>query len=127
MHPEYRVLRENQEPAVTDTLTPVYPMTEGIQQGRLRNLVGQALAMMKESPPAELLPTEILDELELPILTEALAYLHTPPPDTDLASIEAGVRERTAETVDPIIIAVLAAQQVVVVGWGMNRMRWKTG
>ena len=90
VHPEYRVLRENQEPAVTDTLTPVYPMTEGVQQGRLRNLVGQALAMMKESPPAELLPTEILDELELPILTEALAYLHTPPPDTDLASIEAG-------------------------------------
>ena len=90
VHPEYRVLRENQEPAVTDTLTPVYPMTEGVQQGRLRNLVGQALAMMKESPPAELLPTEILDELELPIRTEALAYLHTPPPDTDLASIEAG-------------------------------------
>ncbi len=90
VHPEYRVLRENQEPAVTDTLTPVYPMTEGVQQGRLRNLVGQALAMMKESPPAELLPTEILDELELPTLTEALAYLHTPPPDTDLASIEAG-------------------------------------
>jgi ATP-dependent DNA helicase RecG len=90
VHPEYRLLHSGQKPAVADALTPVYPMTEGVQQGRLRNLVGQALAMMKKSPPTELLPLEVLEELELPSLSEALQYLHTPPPDTDLASIEAG-------------------------------------
>jgi ATP-dependent DNA helicase RecG len=90
VHPEYRLLRKNQEPAVTDALTPVYPMTEGVQQGRLRNLVAQALAMMKKAPPAELLPADVLNELQLPTLSEALEYLHTPPPDTDLASLEAG-------------------------------------
>jgi ATP-dependent DNA helicase RecG len=45
VHPEYRILRAGQEVSVADALTPVYPMTEGIAQGRLRTLVAQALAM----------------------------------------------------------------------------------
>lgn len=90
VHPEYRVLRERQKPEVDDALTPIYPMTEGIQQGRLRNLVGQALSMMQKEAPAELLPEEILHELALPTLSEAINYLHKPPADVDLASIEAG-------------------------------------
>jgi ATP-dependent DNA helicase RecG len=90
VHPEYRILRKEQQPVVTDALTPVYPMTEGVQQGRLRNLVAQALTIMKKAPPAELLPAEVLSELDLPTLSAALQYLHSPPPDTDLASIETG-------------------------------------
>ena len=90
VHPEYRILRNDQKPVVNESLTPVYPMTEGIQQGRLRNLVGQALEMMRRESPAELLPAEILGELSLPTLAEALEYLHKPSPDVDLASIEAG-------------------------------------
>ncbi len=90
VHPEYRILREGQRPTVTDALTPVYPMTEGIQQGRMRNLVAQALSIMRREAPAELLPSTILEKLQLPKLSEALSYLHTPPPDVDLASIEAG-------------------------------------
>ena len=35
VHPEYRVLGKGQEPVVNDALTPVYPLTEGVQQGRL--------------------------------------------------------------------------------------------
>ena len=50
VHPEYRVLRPEQSIPVGDTLTPIYPTTEGVQQGRLRNLVGQALAMMRRHP-----------------------------------------------------------------------------
>ena len=56
VHPEYRILRKDQEPTTADALTPVYPATEGVQQGRLRNLVGQAMRIMQETPPAELLP-----------------------------------------------------------------------
>ena len=65
-------------------------MTEGIQQGRLRTLVGQALAMMEKNPPADLLPAEVLDEFELPSLRDALAYLHKPPPEADLEVILGG-------------------------------------
>ena len=90
VHPEYRILREQQEPEVDDALTPIYPMTEGIQQGRLRNFVAQALGLMRSEAPAELLPEEVLQDLSLPKLDAAISYLHQPPQDVDLASIEAG-------------------------------------
>jgi len=90
VHPEYRVLRPQQNVVVSDTLTPVYPMTEGVQQGRLRNLVGQALAMMHKAPPDELLPQSVRDKYGMPSLVEALSYLHEPPPEADLANIDAG-------------------------------------
>jgi ATP-dependent DNA helicase RecG len=90
VHPEYRVLKPDQPPAVSDALTPVYRLTEGVQQGRIRNLVGQSLDIMQTNPPRELLPDETLADLELPSLAQALSYLHHPPPDVDLASIESG-------------------------------------
>ncbi len=90
VHPEYRVLRPEQRVQVSDTLTPVYPATEGVQQGRLRNLVGQALELMRKAPPEELLPASVRDKYGMPSLVEALSYLHQPPPEADLANIEAG-------------------------------------
>jgi ATP-dependent DNA helicase RecG len=90
VHPEYRLLRPGEEPAGTEALTPVYPSTEGLTQGRLRNLVGQALIRMQSAPPPELLPEEIRAGQGMPPLREALEYLHRPPPDADLESIESG-------------------------------------
>jgi ATP-dependent DNA helicase RecG len=51
IHPEYRLLRAEQDPAINESLTPIYPATEGVQQGRLRNLTGQALDAMRGPPP----------------------------------------------------------------------------
>jgi len=90
IHPEYRVLRQGQDAAINDTLTPIYPATEGVQQGRLRNLTDQALRIMQGSPPAELLPKETRHDLDLPPLAQAVAYLHRPPPDADVDRILAG-------------------------------------
>ncbi len=90
IHPEYRLLRNDQDAAINDTLTPIYPTTEGIQQGRLRNLTDQALRRMRRTAPAELLPASICTELELPPLAEAIAYLHRPPPDADVSLLDAG-------------------------------------
>jgi ATP-dependent DNA helicase RecG len=84
IHPEYRVLRENQDAAINDTLTPIYPATEGVQQGRLRNLTDQALRIMQCSAPEELLPRSVRSELGLPELSEAVLYLHRPPADADV-------------------------------------------
>jgi len=84
IHPEYRVLRENQDAAINESLTPIYPATEGVQQGRLRNLTDQALRMMRDSPPEELLPQEVRDALDLPALSEAIIYLHRPPADAEI-------------------------------------------
>ena len=90
IHPEYRLLRDGQDPAINDSLTPIYPATEGVQQGRLRNLTEQALNAMRRSPPDELLPDSIREDLAMPSLAEAVFYLHRPPPDADVALMTAG-------------------------------------
>jgi ATP-dependent DNA helicase RecG len=74
IHPEYRILRDEQGAAISDSLTPVYPATEGVQQGRLRNLTDQALRAMDEDPPVELLPESITQKLGMPSLAEAIRY-----------------------------------------------------
>ena len=43
VHPEYRRAEGFDAQRVADSLTPVYPATEGVQQGRLRILTAQAL------------------------------------------------------------------------------------
>ncbi len=90
VHPEYRILRSGEPPVTSNALTPVYPATEGVQQGRLRNLITQALARMKAAPPEELLPQDVLDRYHMPSITDALLYLHHPPTDADLDSMASG-------------------------------------
>jgi ATP-dependent DNA helicase RecG len=90
IHPEYRMLREGQEPVTSDALTPIYSVTEGVQQGRLRGLVRQALQVMRSAPPEELMPADQLQDLDMPPLAEALVYLHEPPRDADLAMLSEG-------------------------------------
>ena len=90
IHPEYRLLREDQDVAINDTLTAIYPATEGVQQGRLRNLTDQALRMMQCQPPRELLPAAVRGKLGLPELAAAVHYLHRPPADADVGSMLAG-------------------------------------
>jgi ATP-dependent DNA helicase RecG len=90
IHPEYRILRDEQGAAMSDSLTPVYPATEGVQQGRLRNLTDQALRAMDEDPPVELLPESITQKLGMPSLAEAIRYLHRPPADADIEQMLAG-------------------------------------
>ena len=90
VHPEYRILRDNQDAAINDTLTAIYPATEGVQQGRMRNLTDQALRIMTASPPQELLPPEVTATLDLPELGDAIRYLHRPPADADVEKILEG-------------------------------------
>ncbi len=90
IHPEYRLLRKDQDAATNDSLTAIYPATEGVQQGRLRNLTDQALRILHQSPPAELLPRDIRDTLSMPSLVEAIIYLHRPPPEADVELLQQG-------------------------------------
>ncbi|MEQ8204898.1 MAG: ATP-dependent DNA helicase RecG, partial [Woeseia sp.] len=90
VHPEYRIIREGSNPLASDTLTPIYPITDGVPQGRMRSLATQAVAIMRRSPPVELLPDSLRNELEMPTLAEALSYLHEPPVDADMALLASG-------------------------------------
>ncbi|MEM9401103.1 MAG: ATP-dependent DNA helicase RecG [Pseudomonadota bacterium] len=88
VHPEYRLLRGDADEVVNDSLTAVYPATEGIQQGRLRLLTDQALKLLASEPPRELLPDTIRRRLGMPSLAEAIQYLHRPPPDADVKALK---------------------------------------
>jgi ATP-dependent DNA helicase RecG len=46
--------------------------------------------MMRKAPPDELLPESVRDKHGMPSLVEALAFLHQPPPEVDLATVAAG-------------------------------------
>ncbi len=89
IHPEYKPLDEDQPlTAVEETLTPVYPTTDGLRQITLRNLTEQALIRLQRGQVEELLPNEF--NLQNYSLAEALALIHRPPPDTSVIQLEEG-------------------------------------
>ncbi|WP_027908965.1 ATP-dependent DNA helicase RecG [Pseudomonas sp. URMO17WK12:I4] len=89
-HPEYRALTGDEPPAVEQTLTPIYPTTEGLTQQRLRQLSEQALARLGPHSLPDWLPRELAKEYELAPLDQAIRYLHRPPPDADLEELAEG-------------------------------------
>lgn len=77
-HPEYQVLSADKETPLDNTLTPVYPTTEGVHQKTIRNALLQVLELIKQQPLAETLPHAWLCQQQLPDLTQALVDLHCP-------------------------------------------------
>ena len=88
VHPQYRVLRG--ETAVDATLTPVYPVTEGLGQQRLRGVIEKALARLPDDAVLELVPSSLLAPLGLMSLRGALLEVHRPAPGADLEALLAG-------------------------------------
>lgn len=85
VHPEYRSVGD-EDSGPEASLTPVYPTTEGLQQGRLRRLISQALAVEQQ---IEDLLAGVLNEEWLP-LGEALNFLHRPPSGADIGELDFG-------------------------------------
>jgi ATP-dependent DNA helicase RecG len=89
IHPEYKSLDQDQPlTPVEETLTPVYPTTDGLRQISLRNLTEQALIRLKRGEVEELLPENFNHESYS--LSQALAFIHRPTPDTSVLQLEAG-------------------------------------
>ncbi|MFV8571876.1 ATP-dependent DNA helicase RecG [Marinobacter sp. SBS5] len=78
-HPEYQTNPPPMPDASQATLTPVYPLTEGIQQPRVRSLCQQALKYLDRHPIKDWLPAELLADYQLPCITEAVKLVHSPP------------------------------------------------
>jgi ATP-dependent DNA helicase RecG len=89
VHPEYRLLRGEATP-LEELLTPIYPGTEGVAQGRLRALITQALGELDRSGVRDWIPPEVLAPLGLPTLRDALEYVHRPPREARLDELAAG-------------------------------------
>ncbi|MDG2461310.1 MAG: ATP-dependent DNA helicase RecG [Luminiphilus sp.] len=86
IHPEYR-LGEGAN-LVEQALTPVYPTVSGMGQSTWRKLCGQALRLLVANPPEDLLATVTEDAITL---SEAIAFLHNPPPGAELNQIHQGL------------------------------------
>ena len=84
IHPEYR--RADTTMEAEQSLTPIYPGTEGISQAQWRKLCGQALKLLEANPPEEL----VAREQGSGGLLNALRYLHNPPPDADQDALRDG-------------------------------------
>ncbi len=87
VHPEYGVYADEQAAQPESALTPIYPATEGVHQLTLRKLVRQALERYLGAVE-EYLPPQVLADLELPSITEALEGVHRPPTPADARALE---------------------------------------
>ena len=77
IHPQYQIINPENPAPLEAGLTPIYPTTEGLQQGRLRKIVRAALEQQIDTIE-ELLPASIVKELGLVPLTESLREIHQP-------------------------------------------------
>ncbi|XOV86157.1 MAG: ATP-dependent DNA helicase RecG [Pseudomonadota bacterium] len=82
-HPEYGSVTDTDPP---DTLTPVYPATEGLSQVRFRAMIAQVLALMDRG---RLLP-ELLDHGDHMSINQAVSLVHRPQPGEDIAALQEG-------------------------------------
>jgi ATP-dependent DNA helicase RecG len=92
VHPEYQFDNTDHSDPVASSLTPVYPATEGLRQFSLRAMTDQLVIDSKtlRVTVPEWLPETVRQELNLPSLAEAIAYVHRPPPTESVDKLKQG-------------------------------------
>lgn len=103
VHPQCRVVKEGTP--LAETLTPIYPTTQGLSQATLRKLVGEALQLCELG---DTLPEAVRTHLQLPDFRESVLLLHQPPPDV----LPAALDERNHPAWQRLIFDELLAQQL---------------
>ncbi|MBN6076599.1 ATP-dependent DNA helicase RecG [Aggregatibacter actinomycetemcomitans] len=110
-HPEYQIIHDNKPLVLAETLMPIYPATEGLKQTALRKLIAQALLVLDKTPLAELLPTECNPHSF--DLKSAIQFLHNPPPDVSLSTLEEGKHPAQQRLIFEELLAYNLAMQKV--------------
>ncbi len=90
-HPEYEFVDLQSSTQVEECLTPVYGLTEGITQPRLRKIILQAVEFLNKHSLDELLPPEINQKFGVESLAAALSYIHLPPKNANVEQLLAGL------------------------------------
>lgn len=99
IHPEYSAVSEQDITPTDETLTPIYPTTDGVHQLTLKRLIDQVLEMMNKEGSvllSDYLPENYLKMIngksaESIKLKAAINIIHRPPPDVSLTALEEGV------------------------------------
>lgn len=89
-HPEYKVIGEEETQEESAQLTPIYPLTEGLTQTKIRLLCEQALERLTPYNLQEWLPDEIRAQFSLPPLCDAIQFLHHPSREANLEQLRSG-------------------------------------
>lgn len=84
IHPK---IRDAESSGLAESLTPVYPTVNGLNQPTLRRIVQTALDVL---PLHDTLPDDLLGRLKLPHLAESLRLLHAPPPSFTIHQLSDG-------------------------------------
>ncbi|UJF22511.1 ATP-dependent DNA helicase RecG [Shewanella sp. OMA3-2] len=88
VHPEYKIIQPGDDSNLSETLTPIYPTTEGLKQASWIKLTDQALLMLNQGGLPELIPVNLQpNNLTLP---QALILLHRPDKYVDPFMLEQG-------------------------------------
>lgn len=91
VHPEYQLINDDLECTVEETLTPIYPTTNGLTQHKIRALIQLAITHYQEALHAlEWMTEDALHHHMFQSLPEAISNLHNPPPDSSIQTIEQG-------------------------------------
>ena len=89
IHPQYQIFDKSDNLDIDNNLTPVYPTTSGLQQGRIRKVIQDSIAycdkhdLLKES-------SSLNAESGFPDLWENLKFIHNPPSDIDIQTLIEG-------------------------------------
>ena len=89
IHPQYQIFDKSENLDIDNNLTPVYPTTSGLQQGRIRKVIRDSIAycdkhdLLKES-------SSLNAESGFPDLWENLKFIHNPPSDIDIQTLIEG-------------------------------------
>ncbi len=92
-HPEYEFPESETDLKMESTLTPIYHLTDGVTQLRMRKLTQLAIEFLTKHPPKELLPKSLNEKFHIDSLAKALQCLHYPPPETAIAQLLSGTHE----------------------------------
>ena len=103
IHPDYRIQNPEQPIELAETLTPIYPSTEGLKQASWIKLTDQALTMLEDGGLTELLPLELRPNQVS--LADAIRTLHRPTCDVSLFDLENGTHPAQQRLVQEELLA----------------------
>ncbi|UCH39748.1 MAG: ATP-dependent DNA helicase RecG [Gammaproteobacteria bacterium] len=90
IHPEAERLDLDDPSPLPQTLTPIYPTTEGLHQLSIKRILGQVIDKLKTDGIAETLPQDWLDRNDFPDVSTAMLRLHNPENKADSELIATG-------------------------------------
>jgi ATP-dependent DNA helicase RecG len=92
VHPEYSVITSLESPVAEASLTPIYPLTEGLNQAVIRKAVNLALAVCDSQPELlpDWIPPFILQNYAYPDLITAIKTLHHPEDALSAEAVQVG-------------------------------------